>query len=429
MAWVFFGLCVFGAWLTFNAFRPSSRWQLLGLSFFAAWLTGELAIWTIVLQVTCTLVFAALGVFEHWIAWVGLGIAIVSWTGMLVLAAISRRSGLAYDTALTDVLGLDPPDHLKEARLVHSVFPFLLHDRRVERIKNLPYGDAGKRNLLDVYRPRGAERGTPAPVLLQIHGGAWVIGDKSQQGLPLMLRMAKKGWVCVAINYRLSPKATWPDHLVDCKRALAWVREHIAEYGGDPDLICVTGGSAGGHLAAMTALTVNEARYQPGFEDADTSVSACVPFYGVYDFLAVRNGTTDRAMKLLSKWVLKADPDEDRAPFEDASPIHHVREDAPPFFVIHGTADNLAPVAQARRFVETLRQVSHEPVLYAEVPGASHAFDVFYSTRTGTAIRAVDRFLAWIVDRDRPDTPDRGPEDVGLAPAMEPVPTSKVDAS
>ena len=59
----------------------------------------------------------------------------------------------------------------------------------------------------------------------------------------------------VTINYRLSPKATWPDHLVDCKRALAWVRDHIADYGGDPSFIAVSGGSAGGHLCAMLALT------------------------------------------------------------------------------------------------------------------------------------------------------------------------------
>src|SRR5262249_28640303 len=142
----------------------------------------------------------------------------------------------------------------------------------------------------------------------------------------------------------------------------------------------------------------------------------------------VRNGTHDRAMRLLSKWVMKASPDEDMAPFEDASPIHHVREDAPPFFVIHGANDNLAPVAQARRFVEALRQVSDEPVLYAELPGGSHAFDVFYSTRTGNAVHAVDRFLAWIVDRDRPETPDRAPEDVGLADALQPVPGTRVDA-
>ncbi len=65
----------------------------------------------------------------------------------------------------------------------------------------------------------------------------------------MMHELALRGWVCVAINYRLSPRATWPDHVVDCKRALAWVREHIAEYGGDPAFIAVSGGSAGGHLA------------------------------------------------------------------------------------------------------------------------------------------------------------------------------------
>lgn len=108
--------------------------------------------------------------------------------------------------------------------------------------------------------------------------------------------------------------------------------------------------------------------------------------------------------------------------------MHHLRADAPPFFVIHGTNDNLAPVAQARRFAEALRQVSHEPVLYAELPGASHAFDVFYSTRTGNAVHAVDRFLAWIVDRDRPETPERAPEDVGLASALEPVPGRRIEA-
>ena len=71
--------------------------------------------------------------------------------------------------------------------------------------------------------------------------------------------------MCVAINYRLSPKATWPDHIVDCKRAVAWVRDHIAEYGGDPTFLAVSGGSADGHLAALVALTPNATEWQPGF--------------------------------------------------------------------------------------------------------------------------------------------------------------------
>jgi acetyl esterase/lipase len=126
-------------------------------------------------------------------------------------------------------------------------------------------------------------------------------------------------------------------------------------------------------------------------------------------------------MALLGKWVMKTTIEDDRAAYEDVSPISHVRPDAPPFFVIHGSLDNLAPVTQARRFVERLRSVSEQAVLYAEVPGASHAFDVFYSTRTGRAVSAVDRFLAWIVSQHQPGTPDREPEDVGLAEALEPV--------
>ena len=86
-----------------------------------------------------------------------------------------------------------------------------------------------------------------------------------------MPHLAAQGWVCVAINYRLAPRDPFPAHIVDVKRAIAWIREHIAEYGGDPSYLAITGGSAGGHLAALAALTPNDPAYQPGFEDADTS--------------------------------------------------------------------------------------------------------------------------------------------------------------
>ena len=88
------------------------------------------------------------------------------------------------------------------------------------------------------------------------------------------------------MNYPLSPKARWPQHLVALKRAIGWIRANIAEYGGDPSFLAVTGGSAGGHLSAMLALTGNDPALQPGFEYVDTSVQACVPHYGVYDFTA-----------------------------------------------------------------------------------------------------------------------------------------------
>jgi acetyl esterase/lipase len=185
--------------------------------------------------------------------------------------------------------------------------------------------------------------------------------------------------------------------LVDLKRALAWVREHAAEYGGDPDFIAVTGGSAGGHLTALMALTQNDPEYQPGFEDADTSVQAAVPFYGVYDFTDRFRLRGRQNMKpFLERMVMKKRMDRDPEAYRKASPMDLVRPDAPPFFVIHGSLDILVPVGEARHFVETLRKVSTQPVAYAELPGAQHAFEIFPSLRTIHVIAAVERFL-WIV--------------------------------
>ena len=157
---------------------------------------------------------------------------------------------------------------------------------RVER--NIAFGEAGRRNYLDIYLPE--EPVENAPVLLQVHGGAWILGQKEEQGIPLMQHLAAKGWVCVAINYRLSPRDPWPAQAIDVKKAIHWIRQHISAYGGDPDYIAITGGSAGGHLTALTALTPNTPEWQPGFEDADTSVQLAIPHYGVYD-LAGSTGT------------------------------------------------------------------------------------------------------------------------------------------
>ena len=94
--------------------------------------------------------------------------------------------------------------------------------------------------------------------------------------------LASQGWVCISANYRLSPAAEFPDHLVDVKMVVAWVRAHAREYGADPNLVFVAGSSAGGNLASMAALTPNDPAFQPGFEHADTSVTAAVSLYGYY---------------------------------------------------------------------------------------------------------------------------------------------------
>jgi acetyl esterase/lipase len=290
-----------------------------------------------------------------------------------------------------------------------SVRPFAFRNAHVRVERDIAYSDHGRRTMLDVYAPADVTELHDAPVLLQVHGGAWTIGRKEQQGQPLMYEMAARGWVCVAINYRLAPRDPFPAQVIDVKRAIAWVKDNIASYGGDPDYVAITGGSAGGHLAALAALTPNDPAYQPGFADADTSVQLAVPHYGVYDMAGSTGLASAVAMRdgFLAPKVFLRTWDSDPDAFEAASPILRITPDAPDFFVLHGDNDTLVDVNQARLFVERLREVSRNSVSYAEFPGTQHAYEIFNSVRSAHVTRSVSRYLrahraAWLAEhRDR----------------------------
>jgi acetyl esterase/lipase len=393
VAWAFLLVSVVGAAFTASAVLRIRRISYFILPyFFGAWLTGELALHHVVWQAIATVAFVALGALDAWPGRVGLAVTVASWTALLVFHRRAGGAGAVFDDALRPHLGPSGKTPIAPVPFRRIARPFKMRKHGVARVRNIAYGPAARRNRLDVYRPRDAAG--PCPTLFQIHGGGWTIGQKDQQALPLMYHLAHRGWVCVAANYRLSPRATFPDHLVDVKRALAWLKQHAAEIGADPDFVVVTGGSAGGHLAALVALTANDPEYQPGFEDVDTTVQGCVPFYGVYDFLDSHGERGAASMApFLERLVMKCSPVTARAAWEKASPIHRVHADAPPFFVIHGTHDSLAYVEDTRHFVAALRAASQAPVVYAELPGAQHAFDVFHSRRSAYAVEAVTRFV------------------------------------
>jgi acetyl esterase/lipase len=400
---------------TANALRPVARSGPASVPAFLLGLTpSELPFQDGVFQAAVAGVAARGGGWRGWKGRAGLAANAASFAGLVHLHRVASQSGGILEAALIDELGVNYRNRIAEPFSPRPAVPLtrksiLRPDFRVRNRyragKDIAYGDAGVRNLLDVWRRADLASDAKAPVLFQVHGGAWTMGQKEGQAEPLMAHLAERGWVCVTTNYRLSPRATWPDHVVDVKRALAWVKATIAEHGGDPDFVVITGGSAGGHLCALTALTPDVTEFQPGFEEADTSVAAAVPFYGVYDFTN-RHGTGRADIEgFLSKRVFKTALADDRPNWELASPISHVREDAPPFFVLHGTSDSLVPVEQARTFVDELRKTSNQPVVYAELPLAQHAFEVFPSVRTHHTVHAVERFLAVVRSRHGGPTP------------------------
>ncbi|MGG4265560.1 alpha/beta hydrolase [Peribacillus simplex] len=317
------------------------------------------------------------------VGWLAFGLTMLVVAGQMVIIYRGLQAAPVVSRALDDSLeegwraSINPKieGRLQKKFVAKALLgPFFKRRYDVERIGNISYGNAGVRNQLDVYRHRSHPTG--CPTLVHLHGGEFVGGRKNSQSLPLIYQLASQGWVCISANYRLSPAAKFPDHLIDVKKVIAWVREHGYEYGADPTTIFLAGNSAGGHLAAMAALTPNAPIFQPGFECVDTSVTAAICLYGYYGYIDTKPGTP-------------------------SSPMAYSGKDAPPFCVAHGDQDRLVPMEDARLFAEHLRNSSTNSVVYVELPRAEHNFDLFHSIRTEAVVHGIEAFAAWVLANNK----------------------------
>ena len=413
MDWLLTLLAAFNVVSMYSVFssRVSPRKNVPWITFGTALMATELAWIWLPLQALLAWLLSLGGATESGLGSLAMLILVISWSGLAWSIWQSTLAEEAIESALQEGLGYGyrneiPPQRSgelrREVRFEDWRNPGPLSVAGVEVLRNIPYGPAGVRQQLDIYRPQVIpEEG--CPVLFQIHGGAWMIGDKKQQALPLMYHMASKGWICVAANYRLSPSVGFPTHLLDCKKALCWIRENGGEYGMDTSFVAVTGGSAGGHLTALMGLTANRSDLQPDNPDTDTSLQAAVPFYGVYDFLVRYNQHPNREVyqQFLKGKVMYESLEENPDLWDLASPVAQVHGDAPPFMVLHGSLDSLAAVKDGQIFAEKLKEVSEQPVVYAELPGAEHAWETIHSLRTEHTIDGVHRFLEWALARHR----------------------------
>ena len=319
------------------------------LQFALGWWINEapfVAMWWLILGTIGTLIHPRSSVW--W--WLVGAFAVVD-LGLLTRLAVRARSARpALSEALRAVYGPAGQPRYTRPTWWRLLLPVISWRPDVRRIRNLRYGPARRGNRLDVYvarRTRAA--GGPAPVLVYFHAR---LVSKMFGSRALIYRLAAQGWVCVSAGRRQF-RAGHGEQLADTRAALAWVRDNAEAYGGDPERVFAAGGSAGANLAATAALTGSD-------------VAAVIALYGYYGSMG--------------------------AGLEPTSPHEAINPDAPSFLLVHGSLDTLVPHLQARAFADRLRDLSHRPVVYAELPGAQHSFDVFQSIRFNAVTDAIVRF-------------------------------------
>jgi acetyl esterase/lipase len=281
---------------------------------------------------------------------------------------VSDTQARVYQTVLGVVLGSlsvcsPPAGHAADAIRTERDVAYLGPDRQEKG---------------DLYLPAATVQGRRCPAVVILHGGGWFAGDKgAAREISFGTTLADNGYVGFSINYALAAKSrpVWPQNLHDGKTAVRWLRKNADRLNVDPDHIGVLGASAGGHLAALIALTGPEAGLDPAgpYSEYSCAVQAAVDFYGpgdltnfslkghpeLYPDLAMLPGTRAERPEL----------------YRLASPSTHADKSDPPILIVHGTLDDAVPVAQSVHFAEVLKKagVPHQLVL---VEGAEHSFDL-----------------------------------------------------
>lgn len=377
-------------------------YRLPTLSFVGGWIAGELGPWSLIVSAALSAALVAAGWPRG-----ALGVAValgaaaaVVGNGLDVVVQFRARAAVVQlaQASSPAPFAVPRPNDVRYGRWWRTVRGLAPHPRWLEVVANQTYGPADRQRL-DVWRRRGHTG--PSPVLLFIHGGAWVVGSKKEQGRPFLHELVARGWVAVCPNYRLAPGAPWPAQIEDVTAALGWIRDHAAEIGADPSRIVVAGGSAGGHLAALLALTAEDPQWRPNAAPSgDWSVRGCISFYGVLEMTgdrAVWRGHGGGLRHLLERRVVQQPIAGHESLYAALNPIARITPGAPPFLVVQGRNDTLVDPGVARAFVERFRSIAAAPCYLLELPRTQHAFDMTASVRTSAVVRAAVGFAESVV--------------------------------
>lgn len=290
---------------------------------------------------------------------------------------------------------------------VHYAVPFEIPPAKTGHIKrklfDVAYADVSPAQKLDIYWP---EKGRgPFPVIVSIHGGAFMGGDKRDEQITSMLKALKRGYCVVGVNYRMSGEAKFPTLIHDVKATIRWMRANAREHSFDPHKIATWGGSAGGYLSLMAGVSTHVPELDDlslGNPDQRSDVQAVVDWFGPTDFLKMdeqlvesglsdgdeedHNGADSPESLLLGKKITEI-PELVRS----ANPETYIHPNVPPFFIQHGTQDDIVPHQQSINFAAKVREIAgNEKVTLELIEGAGHGDRKFDSAKN---VRKVLDFL------------------------------------
>jgi len=380
---------------------PNAR-RLQYITVYAYSWVSEWPLLFILLKIGIKVLASFFGVFRTWFSQAFFVLDILTMIGLVVIFLDGYEARLSIHEAIKDYSEeVELPTLTSDTFWNNFVNPFYIpkdiiiypdiaYGTDQELAEQREDGDQTQSLLLDIYTRRDTSE-TLKPVFLFIHGGGWVRGDKTTP-YPLIRHLAESGLIVVAINYRLASVAPYPAQLIDAKRALRWVKKGIKTFGGDPNFIIVGGDGAGGHLAALVALTPNNTKYQPGFELVDTSVQASVLINAITDVTNEKMVWNSNFPEHFTKDIAKLEKsNEDFLRLH--SPIHNIKPDSVPFLVFHGDRDNLVPFQLSKNFNEQFRKVSKSEIQFVQIPGGHHVYHLFTSPRSQYQAIGIEKWI------------------------------------
>jgi acetyl esterase/lipase len=269
----------------------------------------------------------------------------------------------------------------------------------IEQETDVPYTNEREEGpRLDVFRLRGASFHRPQPLIIWLHGGGWMSGDK-ERGVERIFPLVRSGFVGASVDYRLSQVAVFPAQVHDCKCAVRFLRHHARLYNVDPERIGVWGASAGGHLASLLAVTGGTPRLDGarGWPDTSSAIQAACSWYGpsnlswMGDFPpgvkpALANMTADSP-----EGRLVGGPISERQDLvEMANPVRYIDVSAPPILLMHGERDDYVPLASSERLHAAL--ISQGVPAYLHVVKDGHHNAYLWGDHH---LRLVQEFFEW----------------------------------